>query len=92
MKSGHGSFRTKRTRFGATTCTSFILSLRSLGPAAPVSLERELHVVRRDGIAVVELRVLPDHELVGESVLRERPRLGQARRHDIAGIGFTSAS
>src|SRR5262249_28714363 len=32
MKSGQASLRTKRTRFGATICTSFTLSLSSLAP------------------------------------------------------------
>ena len=61
------------------------LVLEQLAARALVPLERELHVVRGDRIAVVEARVLPDHELVGEAVLGDGPGLGQARGHDVAG-------
>ena len=52
---------------------------------APVALERELHVVGRDGIAVVEPGTLAKDELVDEAVLRDAPGFGQARRHGVTG-------
>ena len=53
--------------------------LEQLGGGALVALERELDVVRGHRVAVVELRVLAQDELVDEAVLRGRPGLGQAR-------------
>ena len=58
--------------------------LQRLRGDAPVALERELHVVGGDGLAVVELRPLPQHELVDEPVRRRGPGLGQAGRHVLA--------
>jgi hypothetical protein len=68
------------------------LTLEQLLGAALVALERELDVLGRDRVAVVELDVLPEHERVADAVLRHRPRLGQARRRLPGGIGFTIAS
>ena len=62
--------------------------LEELGPAAAVPLEGELHVLRGDGIAVVELDAVSQEELVGEAVLRRRPRLCQARRIEPARHGL----
>ena len=59
--------------------------LHRLRRRAPIALEGELHVVGGDGLAVVELRALAQHELVDEAVLGQAPRLGQARRHGVAG-------
>src|SRR5439155_904229 len=53
--------------------------------AAAVPLERELHVLRGHGLAVVELDALAKDELIGEAVLRHAPRLGEARRHRLPG-------
>ena len=47
--------------------------------------EGELHVVGRERIAVVELEVLAQLELVVAPVGAERPRLGQARRGQVSG-------
>ena len=56
--------------------------LEQLGRRALVALERELHVVGGDRLAVVEVGVLPQHEVVHEPVARHRPGLGEARsRH-----------
>src|SRR5215467_783824 len=38
-----------------------------------------------NGSAVVELEPLAQLELIGPLIRTERPRLGQARRHDVAG-------
>ena len=54
--------------------------LRALG-----AMKAELHVLGGEGVAVVELESLAQLELVGELVRAHRPRLGQARRHQIAG-------
>src|SRR5207302_4581625 len=59
--------------------------LQQLRRAAAEALERKLHVLRGDGIAVVELRALAQRELRGESVARHRPGLGEARRGRRAG-------
>ena len=48
------------------------------GAAALVALERELHVVGRERYPLAE------HELVGEPVVRDRPRFGEARRPRVA--------
>ena len=58
--------------------------LQHLGGAAPVALEGELHVLRGDRLAVVELRG-PQHELRREHVLGHGPRLRQARARAHAG-------
>ena len=56
------------------------------GRARPaVALEGELHVLGRHHVAVVETDVLAQHELVDEAVLRLGPRLGERRRHRLAG-------
>ena len=47
--------------------------------------EAELHVLRGEGIAVVKLESLPELELVGPPIRGLGPRLGEARRHEIAG-------
>ncbi len=62
--------------------------LERLGRRSPVPLERELHVLRGHGIAVVELDVLPQDELVEEPVRRHGPRLGEAGRHRLARQGL----
>ena len=54
--------------------------LEDLRPGALVALERELHVGGGDRLAVMELRILANDELVGEPVLRLRERLREARR------------
>jgi hypothetical protein len=46
-------------------------------------LEAELHVVGGERIAVVELQAFAQLELVGLAVGARRPRLGQARRHEV---------
>ena len=60
---------------------------------AAVALERELHVLGRYRVAVVELDPGSDHEIIGEAVLRRRrttsARLGVAM---LPGIGFTMPS
>ena len=53
--------------------------LADLGP-----LEAELHVVGGEGVAVVELQALAQLELVDTLIRAHRPRLRQARRHEIA--------
>ena len=54
-------------------------------PGALGAQEAELHVLGGEEVSVVELEALPQLELVGLLVGTERPRLGQARRHDAAG-------
>ena len=54
--------------------------LADLGP-----LEAELHVVRRERITVVELQSLAQLEVVDALVRAHRPRLREARRHEVAG-------
>ena len=90
MKSGHGSFSRKRTRWGSTISTRGHPLLEELGRGAPVALEGELHVLGGEGVAVVEHDALAEHELVAEAVLGDMD-------HDSAsdgamalpGIGFT---
>ena len=62
--------------------------LQRLDRGAAVALQRELHVVRRDRVAVVEERALAEHELVHEPVLRDRPGFGQPRRPRLPGHGL----
>src|SRR3989441_11140317 len=57
------------------------LVLERLREDAAVPLERELDVLGRDGLAVVELDPFAQHELVDEPVGRHAPRLGQAGSH-----------
>ena len=56
---------------------------RLVGRAA-IALEGELHVLAGHRLAVVEAHALAQHELVGEVVLRHRPRFGQARGQQLA--------
>ena len=49
------------------------------------AVEAELHVLRGERIAVVELEALAQLELVGPLVGAHRPGLGQARGHEVAG-------
>ena len=58
---------------------------------ALVALERELDVLGGHRIAAMELGPRPDHEIIGEAVLRRRERLGQARRRHIARHRFHHA-
>ena len=57
--------------------------LAHLGP-----LEAELHVLRGERIAVVELQTFAQLEIVRLLIRAHRPRLGKARRHEIAGHRF----
>jgi len=57
------------------------LVLERLRRDAAAPLERELDVLGRDGLAVVELDPFAQHELVDEPVGRHAPRLGQAGSH-----------
>ena len=66
--------------------------LQRLDRGAAVALQRELHVVRRQRVAVVEERTFPEDELVDEAVLGDRPRFGEPGRPRWPGMGFTSAS
>ena len=59
--------------------------LELLRPRALVALEAPLGVVRRHGVAVVELEATAKLELVGQPVRALRPRLGQARSHLLPG-------
>jgi len=59
--------------------------LHRLRRRAAVPLEGKLHVVGGDGVAVVELRALAEHELIDKAVFGQAPRLGEARRHGFAG-------
>jgi len=52
------------------------------------ALEGELHVLRGERIAVVELEPGPELEVVGLAVGAHRPRLGEARGHRLAGHGL----
>src|SRR5205085_6587333 len=52
---------------------------------APVALERELHVLGGDGIAVVKPRPLAQHELPRAAVPGYAPRLGEAGGVEVAG-------
>ena len=61
------------------------LGLEQPGGGPAVALERELHVLRRHRLAVVELHALAEHELIGEPVLGCGPGLGEARGHGVAG-------
>jgi len=49
-----------------------------------IALEREFDVLCRHQLAVVKHRLLAQHELVAEPILRRRKRLGQAWRQRIA--------
>ncbi len=60
------------------------LLLQHLRGDATVALERELHVVGREGRAIVKSHALAQHELIDQTVPRYRPRLGEARRHLMA--------
>ena len=53
--------------------------------ATPIALERELHVLGRHRLTVVELHALPQQELVRQPVGGHGPRLREARRVDAAG-------
>jgi hypothetical protein len=53
---------------------------RALGP-----LKAELHVLSSEGLTVVELEPLAQLELVRALIGADGPRLGEARRHEIAG-------
>src|SRR5207237_9297254 len=57
--------------------------LERRGRRAFVALERELHVVGRERVAVVEPDALSQDELVAQSVGRDAPGLGEA-----SGLGF----
>src|SRR5712664_3280374 len=57
------------------------LVLERLRRDAAAPLERELDVLGRDGLAVVELDPFAQHELVDEPVGRHAPRLGPAGGH-----------
>jgi len=59
--------------------------LERLRGGALVALVGELHVLSGDRLTVVELRALPQDEVVGEPVLGHRPRLGEARGLRVAG-------
>ncbi len=62
--------------------------LQQLGRGAAVALERELHVLRGERVAVVEHHALSQHELVAEPIPGHRPRLGERRRHAVARHGL----
>ena len=47
---------------------------------AAITLKRELYVLRRDGITVMEGGALAQDELMVKAVLRRQVRLGEARR------------
>jgi hypothetical protein len=55
---------------------------------AAIALERELHVVRRHRVPVVEADAVPEQELVHEPVRRHRPRLGEGGRARAGGHGL----
>ena len=59
--------------------------VQRLRGGAPIAQEAELHVLRREGVAVVELQPLAQLELVHEAVRALLPGLGQTGRHVIAG-------
>src|SRR3989449_11184642 len=59
--------------------------LEFLEPGAAVSLETELHVLRGDRIAVVELELAAQLELVHPSVRALFPRLREAITHLLPG-------
>ena len=60
-----------------------VQDLRALG-----AVEAELHVLGGEGVAVVELQALAQLELVDALIRAHRPRLGQARGHEVAGHGL----
>ncbi len=55
--------------------------IQFLGAGAFVTFEAELHVVSRDGVAVVKLQPVAQLELVPEAVWALRPRLRQTVAH-----------
>ena len=55
--------------------------LEQIVRGAAVAFERELHVVRRDRIAVVKCRAVAQHEIERQSVLGFRPGFRKAGRH-----------
>src|SRR3989454_842046 len=61
------------------------LVLEELRRPAAVTLEGEFHVLGGDGLAVVELGPLAQHELVAGAVGGHRPRLREARRGQARG-------
>ena len=79
MKSGQGFFSRNRTLERAGRLHGGHALLERLGGGAAVALERELHVLGGERVAVVELHALAQREVVDAPVGRHRPRLGQAR-------------
>ena len=78
---------------GSGVSTAATLLLDEARGVAAIALERELHVLRRHRLAVVELDAGAQHEVVAQPVGRRRSRTrpGTASA-GLPGIGFTSAS
>ena len=53
-----------------------------------IALERELHVLGRHRLAIVELRALAQHEIVAAPVFRGGHQLGEAWRQRLVGHGL----
>jgi hypothetical protein len=68
MKSGPGLLESKSDAPGIRRLDRRDSLLEGLGEDAPVALEGELHVFGSQGIAVVKLHALAQHELVDEPV------------------------
>ena len=86
MKSGHGlaQLEAHAVRIDDHDVPHLVVEhLRPLG-----ALEAELHVLGGEGVTVVELEALAQLELVDQLIRAHRPRLGEARRHQIAGHRF----
>ena len=62
--------------------------VQQLRRGASITQKAELHVLRREGVAVVEFQPLAQLELVHEPVRALLPRLGQAGRRVVAGQRF----
>src|SRR6185503_17146727 len=62
--------------------------VKQLARDAPVTLEGKLHIVGREGIAIVKLEALAELELVYEPVRAFPPRLRQTRRHVVTWQGL----
>ena len=92
MKSGQGCLSLKRTRWGSGVSTEATRSFSALLAAPLIPLVRELDVLRRHRLAVVELHAVAQDELVDEAIVGSGPRLGKARGERLPGMAFTRAS
>ena len=90
MKSGQGSWRWKRTRWGSTTVTSRTLSCRTFEPFARWKLNFTSSAVKASPLwNLSPSRSLNSYERWSTLIVQDSARLGVMR---LPGMGFTSAS